>query len=247
MTVQDCAPSRFPRIAACGDSALVVELSDQIEEATNRRVVALADDLAAQPIEGVVETVPTYRSLLVVYDPAVVRGRALEKLLQMRLANITSPNGSARRIVVPVTYGGPVGMDLNELADMKNTSADALIAMHAAAEFRVYMIGFAPGFAYLGGLPDILHTPRLAVPRQRIEAGAIGIGGRQASINSVAGPSGWRFIGRTSLKLFDPTRDEPFLLRAGDRVRFRPVQADEASALDRMSAEGTLTAEWEGP
>ncbi|MCM2435868.1 5-oxoprolinase subunit PxpB [Agrobacterium rosae] len=247
MTVHDCAPSRFPRIAACGDSALVVELSDQIEEVTNRRIVALADDLISQPIEGVVETVPTYRSLLIVYDPALVRGHALEKLLHARLANITSSNRSARRIVVPVVYGGPVGMDLNELADMKQMSAEALIDLHATAEYRVYMIGFAPGFAYLGGLPDVLHTPRLAVPRQKIEASAIGIGGRQASINSVAGPSGWRFIGRTPLKLFDSTREQPFLLRAGDRVRFRPVQADEAAALDRASAQGTLTAEWEGP
>jgi KipI family sensor histidine kinase inhibitor len=136
-------------------------------------------------------------------------------------------------------------MDLDELADMKRMSAEALIALHASVEYRVYMIGFAPGFAYLGGLPEVLHTPRLAVPRQRIDASAIGIGGKQASINSVPGPSGWRFIGRTPLKLFDPARDEPFLLRAGDRVRFRPVQANEAAALDAAAADGTLAAEWE--
>lgn len=245
MTLQDCAPQHFPRIAACGDSALVIELSDQIDEETNMRVVALADNLAAEPIEGVVETVPTYRSLLVVYDPTLVRGSLLAKLLQARLVEISSAGGAQRRIVVPVLYGGPVGMDLNELADMKQMGADALTAVHAAAEYRVYMIGFAPGFAYLGGLPDILHTPRLAVPRQRIEASAIGIGGKQASINSVPGPSGWRFIGRTPLKLFDPARDDPFLLRAGDRVRFRPVEVAEAAALDAASARGALAAEWE--
>jgi KipI family sensor histidine kinase inhibitor len=100
------------------------------------------------------------------------------------------------------------------------------------------MIGFAPGFAYLGGLPEILHTPRLANPRQRIEASAIGIGGKQASINSVPGPSGWRFIGRTPLKLFDPARKDPFLLRAGDRVRFRPIEAAEAAELDAAVAAG---------
>ncbi|WP_332305014.1 5-oxoprolinase subunit PxpB [Rhizobium sp. GR12] len=245
MTVHDRGPQRFPRIAACGDSALVIELSDQIDEETNIRVVALADDLAAKPIEGVVETVPTYRSLLVVYDPALVRGALLARLLQARLAEVSLANRAQRRIVVPVIYGGPVGMDLDELADMKQMGADALIALHAAAEYRVYMIGFAPGFAYLGGLPDILHTPRLAVPRQRIEASAIGIGGKQASINSVPGPSGWRFIGRTPLRLFDPAREDPFLLRAGDRVRFRPVGADEAAALDAASVQGTLAAEWE--
>jgi KipI family sensor histidine kinase inhibitor len=245
MTVLDCAPSRFPRIAECGDSALVVELSDQIEEATNMRVVALADNLAGRPIGGIVETVPTYRSLLVVYDPVLVRGRRLAELLRERLTEAAPAGFSARRLVVPVVYGGPVGMNLDELADMKQMSAAALIALHASAQYRVYMIGFAPGFAYLGGLPDILHTPRLAVPRQRIEAGAIGIGGKQASINSVPGPSGWRFIGRTPLKLFDPARKEPFLLRAGDQVCFRPVQADEAAELDAASAAGNLAAEWE--
>jgi KipI family sensor histidine kinase inhibitor len=247
MTERDPAPRRFPVIAACGDSALVIELSDQIDEETNRRVVALADSLAAKAIDGIVETVPTYRSLLVVYDPALVRGQQLAPLLLERLADISSANVAQRRIVVPVVYGGPVGMDLDELAEMKQMSSDALIALHSAAEYRVYMIGFAPGFAYLGGLPEVLHTPRLAVPRQRIEASAIGIGGKQASINSVPGPSGWRFIGRTPLKLFDPAREDAFLLRAGDRVRFRPVEADEAAALDAASSQGTLAAEWESP
>jgi KipI family sensor histidine kinase inhibitor len=245
MTVLDSAPSRFPRIAACGDSALVIELSDQIDEQTSMRVVSFAQNLAGLPIDGVVETVPTYRSLLVIYDPTRVRGRRLAELLHERLAEALAAGGTARRIVVPVVYGGTVGMDLDELADLKQMSSEALIALHASAQYRVYMIGFAPGFAYLGGLPEILHTPRIAVPRQRIEAGAIGIGGKQASINSVPGPSGWRFVGRTPLKLFDPTRSEPFLLRAGDKVRFRPVHADEAAELDAASIAGSLKAEWE--
>lgn len=247
MTVRDCVPQHFPRIAACGDHALAVELSENIDEAVNGRVVALADDLAAQPLEGVIETVPTYRSLLVVYDPLQVRGALLADQLRARLAQLASMTNPSRRITVPVVYGGAVGMDLDELADMKQMSAEALIALHASVEYRVYMIGFAPGFAYLGGLPDRLHTPRLAVPRQRIEASAIGIGGRQASINSVPGPSGWRFIGRTPLKPFDPARKDPFLLRAGDRVRFRPIQADEAAALAAAAAEGTLRTEWDSP
>lgn len=102
---------------------------------------------------------------------------------------------------MPVIYGGDVGLDLTEMAEMKEMSVADLIATHGSADYRVYMIGFAPGFAYLGGLPEKLHTPRLAVPRQRIEASAIGIGGKQASINSVPGPSGWRFIGRTPIKV----------------------------------------------
>jgi KipI family sensor histidine kinase inhibitor len=154
---------------------------------------------------------------------------------------------TARRITVPVLYGEEVGIDLDELADMKQMSREELIALHASADYRVYMIGFAPGFSYLGGLPRQLHTPRLAVPRQRIDASAIGIGGKQASINSVPGPSGWRFIGRTPLKLFDPSRPQPFLLRAGDRVRFRPVGADEAESLDAAISRGEAVEEWEAP
>jgi inhibitor of KinA len=228
----------FPRILACGDSALSVELSDTIDEAVSERVIALARSLSDAPIEGVEELVPTYRSLMVVYDPAIIRGLNLAPALQQRLDVLTVGNGRSQRFDVPVVYGGAVGMDLQDLADMKGMTVSQLIELHSSVEYRVYMIGFAPGFAYLGGLPESLHTPRLATPRQRIEASAIGIGGKQASINSVPGPSGWRFIGRTPLRLFDPVRPQPFLLGAGDRLRFRPVSEDEAVRLDRLVAAG---------
>jgi KipI family sensor histidine kinase inhibitor len=232
-----------PRILACGDSALSVELSDEIDEAVNTRVIALAKDLASNPLAGISETVPTYRSLMVVYDPCIVRGQTLALDLRKRLQELPVGEHTARHFRLPVLYGGPVGMDLEELAAMKDMTPAALVSIHARAEYRVYMIGFAPGFAYLGGLPEILHTPRLANPRQRIEASAIGIGGKQASINSVPGPSGWRFIGRTPLKLFDPARKDPFLLRAGDRVRFRPIEATEAAELDAAVAAGKTIVE----
>ncbi len=247
MAIMQSVHSKHPRIIACGDSALVVELADQIDEETNKRVIALADMLATQPIAGVIETVPTYRSLLVTYDPIVIRGKRLSALLETLLGQLSAGVADARRIIVPVLYGHDVGIDLDELALMKQMSREELIALHTSADYRVYMIGFAPGFSYLGGLPQPLHTPRLAVPRQRIEASAIGIGGKQASINSVPGPSGWRFIGRTPLKLFDPTRPEPFLLRAGDRVRFRPIDLDEAESLDAAIRQGEPVEEWETP
>lgn len=247
MAIMQSVLSKHPRIIACGDSALVVELADQIDEETNKRVIALADMLATQPIAGVIETVPTYRSLLVTYDPIVIRGKRLSAFLETLLGQLSVGVADARRITVPVLYGHDVGIDLDELALMKQMSREELITLHTSADYRVYMIGFAPGFSYLGGLPLPLHTPRLAVPRQRIEASAIGIGGKQASINSVPGPSGWRFIGRTPLKLFDPTRPEPFLLRAGDRVRFRPIDLDEAESLDAAIRQGEPVEEWETP
>lgn len=231
-------PVTYPRIVACGDSALSIELSDEIDEDVNARVVALAADLAERPIDAVLETVPTYRSLLVLYDPSIRRAKMLRPELEVRLRAATPGQRAGRRFVVPVVYGGEAGLDLQELAEMKGLSTEEIVTTHANADYRVYMIGFAPGFAYLGGLPEVLHTPRLATPRQRVEAGAIGIGGRQASINSVPGPSGWRYIGRTPWRLFDPSRSEPFLLRAGDRVRFRPIGPEEAGELDAASAAG---------
>ncbi|MET0259130.1 MAG: 5-oxoprolinase subunit PxpB [Methylobacterium sp.] len=229
---------RFPRILACGDSALSVELADTIDEDVNARVIALAQDLETDPIPGVEDLVPTYRALLVHYDPAMLRGADLAQGLARRMDGLTPTVGGGRQVVVPVVYGGAAGLDLDDLAEMKGMSAEALVALHAGADYRVHMIGFAPGFAYLGGLPERLHTPRLAVPRQHVEAGSIGIGGQQASVNSVAGPSGWRFIGRTPLRLFDPTREDPCLLRPGDRIRFRPIGPDEGAALERAVAKG---------
>jgi inhibitor of KinA len=228
----------FPRILACGDTALSVELADTIDEAVSERVIAFAQSLADAPVDGVAELVPTYRSLTVFYDPETVRGRSLEVVLRQRLDSLVMGDVRARHFDVPVVYGGAVGIDLQELADMKGLTIPQLIELHSSAEYRVYMIGFAPGFAYLGGLPEILHTPRLATPRQRIEASAIGIGGKQASINSVPGPSGWRFLGRTPLRLFDPARPQPFLLKAGDRISFRPVSEEEAVDIDRAVAAG---------
>lgn len=247
MAMMQSVHPNYPRIIACGDSALVVEFSDQIDEETNERVIALADMLATRPMTGVIETVPTYRSLLVAYDPIIIRGKTLSSSIATLLGQLSLGSATARRITVPVLYGEKVGIDLDELADMKHMSREELIALHASADYRVYMIGFAPGFSYLGGLPQQLHTPRLAVPRQRIEASAIGIGGKQASINSVPGPSGWRFIGRTPLKLFDLSRPQPFLLRAGDHVRFRPVDADEAESLDAAVSRGEAVEEWVAP
>ena len=227
-----------PRILACGDTAVTLELSDRIDAAINSKVIALAADLAAEPPAGVRETIPTYRSLTVVYDPRVIAGSTLSAELLRRVDTVPVGESAGRVLLIPVTYGGPVGSDLDALAELKEMSSADLIELHASAEYRVYMIGFAPGFAYLGGLPARLHTPRLAKPRQRIEAGAIGIGGGQANITSVPGPSGWRYIGRTPVRLFDPGRPNPFLLRAGDRIRFRRIDDAEAHDLDKRVAAG---------
>lgn len=232
-----------PRVLCAGDQALAVEFSSRIDAAVNARVIALAKSLADEPLPGVRETVPSYRSLLVCYDPEAVRGAALAEAVQRRAAAISDAASASRLWRVPLLFGGSAGLDLEDLARMKSLSVEELIALFVSPEYRVYMIGFAPGFAYLGGLPELLHTPRLPTPRQRLEAGAVGIGGEQANINSVAGPSGWRFVGRTPLRLFDPGRSEPFLFAAGDAVRFVPVSPADAAELDAAVAAGETIVE----
>lgn len=227
-----------PKILSCGDAALTLQFGDTIDAESNARVIALAARLERMALPGLIDIVPTYRSLLLRYDPEHLPGARLEALLADLPEETGVDDVPGRLWTVPCLYGGDVGQDLDELARMKGLSPDEVVALHSGAEYRIYMIGFAPGFAYLGGLPQVLHTPRLPKPRQNIPAGAIGIGGQQGNINSVAGPSGWRFIGWTPLRSFDPARPEPFLFRAGDRIRFRPVDAAEAETLAARVAAG---------
>ncbi|MDH6234591.1 KipI family sensor histidine kinase inhibitor [Mesorhizobium soli] len=233
----------IPTFLPCGDSALVIELGDRIDADVNARVISLAAAVEAAAIPGVVEIVPSYRSVLVRYDPEIIRGRELEERLADLSEHLEVSGAQARSWNIPVVYGGEVGQDLEEIAAMKGLSPEELIALHAGGEYRVFMIGFAPGFAYLGGLPAILHTPRLQKPRQSVPAGAIGIGGQQGSVNSVAGPSGWRFIGWTPIRVFDPARKIPFLLQAGDRVSFVPIDPETGERLAARAAAGETVIE----
>ncbi|MDH2328120.1 5-oxoprolinase subunit PxpB [Cereibacter sp. SYSU M97828] len=231
--------TQAPTILPSGDRALTFRIAEGIDAAANAEVIALAAALDAAGIDGVTERVPTYGSLLVCYDPERIRGAALERRLIDLHAALDVRAQPARLWRVPVHYGGEAGLDLETLAEEKRMSPEALVALHHGAEYRVFMIGFAPGFTYLGGLPEPLHTPRLRVPRQFIPAGAIGIGGRQASVNSVAGPSGWRFIGGTPVRPFDPKRRDPVLFAAGDRILFEPIDAATFDRLARRAAEGS--------
>jgi KipI family sensor histidine kinase inhibitor len=227
-----------PTVLPCGDQALSFQLGDRIDATTNARVIALARAAEDAAIPGILDLVPTYRALLVRYDPEIIRGAAVETVLHALHAGLDDTPAPGRLWHVPVLYGGEVGQDLDDLARLKGMTPAEVIALHSGAEYRVYMIGFAPGFAYLGGLPEVLHTPRLATPRQLVAAGAIGIGGAQASVNSVPSPSGWRYIGWTPLRLFDLRRENPFLFAAGDRVRFCPVDAKSAANLARRIEAG---------
>jgi KipI family sensor histidine kinase inhibitor len=180
---------------------------------------------AAHP--GIVETVPTYRSLIVHYDPRLLPPAELESIARRAdeaLAQVTLP--LSRVIEVPTLYGGESGPDLADVAAHAGLSADDAVAAHTGADYLVYMIGFMPGFPYLGGLSPRLGMPRLGTPRTRVPAGSVGIAGHQTGIYPTASPGGWRLIGRTPLRLFDVARTPPAILQAGDYVRFVSVTAD---------------------
>jgi len=212
----------YPRIRPVGETAFTIEFGDRVDADLNRRVHALDALLEDAPLAGIVERVPTYRSLLIVFDPLNTDSVALQAEL-LRLAGgdlAQSPVTPGHLIDIPVRYGGSDGPDLDDVATHCGLTPADVIAQHAAVTYQVAMLGFAPGFAYLLGLPPTLATPRLATPRLRVPPGSVGIAGSQTGIYALSTPGGWRIIGRTPLQLFDPNREEPFLVEAGDRVRF---------------------------
>jgi len=236
----------LPRLLDAGDGGLAVEFGDDIDDAVNQRVVALGAAVEALGLAGLNEIVPTYRSLLLIFDPLVLppdRLRAEIGALETPAPQPEAPPGPIWR--VPVLYGGEHGVDLDEVAALHDLSSAEVIALHSGATYRVHMIGFAPGFAYLGGLPKALHTSRRTDPRPKTPPRSISIGGRQAAVAPpLATPSGWRLLGQTPVRSYDPTRnDRPFLFAAGDRIRFAPISAGEYERLHRAAEAGEIVAE----
>lgn len=234
------------RFLPAGDAGLTVELGNVVAPELNAEVLRLDATIAAAAIDGIIAVVPTYRSLLVQYDPAVIDHDTLVARLSALDWHRATADIAGRRLIVPVAYGGEHGIDLDEIARRHDITTEEAIRLHSGGDYRVYMIGFAPGFAYLGGLPEKLHTPRRPDPRPRTPAGTVSIGGMQAAIASLAFPSGWHLLGRTPLRGFDPRRDDPFLFRAGDRIRFTRITHAEFDRLDALAEAGTLGAEIEG-
>ena len=232
-----------PRILPSGDSAITVEFSRDIDDGANQRVLALDRTLANEPVPGVTETVPTYRSLLVHYDPLLVDFDTLrEKLLA--LANLpVPPTIKTRRWRIPVVYGGEHGIDLEDVAKTLKTMPDDIVARHVRGDYRVAMIGFTPGWSYLSGLDNSLHMPRRQNPRLLTPAGTISIGGVQTGVQCLAGPSGWHLLGRTAVRTYQLHRDPIFLLEPGDHVTFSPVDAKTFAEQDRAAEGGEIVAE----
>jgi KipI family sensor histidine kinase inhibitor len=220
-----------------------VEFGHFIDLQTNRRVLGLDRVLMQEKIDGVSETVPTYRSLLVHYDPTRIGFAALSKRILSLAESGAVEARTVRRWRVPVVYGGACGIDLDDVARAHDISTGELIARHSAGDYLVAMIGFTPGFAYLSGLDPSLATPRRASPRAHTPAGTISIGGVQACVQCLAAPSGWHLLGRTPIRTFLPRRDPVFLMEPGDAVTFEAIKASEFERLDRAAERGESVAE----
>jgi KipI family sensor histidine kinase inhibitor len=232
-----------PRLLPSGDSAITVEFSRHIDDAANQRVLALDRTLAEVPLPGVTETVPTYRSLLVHYDPGKIDFATLgEKLLALAQRPVSAA-AKTRRWRVPVAYGGENGNDLEDVAKRLNTTPDDIVARHVAGHYRVAMIGFTPGWSYLSGLDKFLHMPRRENPRLLTPAGTVSVGGVQTGIQCLAGPSGWHLLGRTPVRTYQMHREPIFLLEPGDHVTFFAIDAKTFAEQDRAAEAGAIIAE----
>ncbi len=211
-----------------GDSALTIEFANEISSEVNEKVRLSEEKIKRENIYGITEIVPTYRSLTIYYNPFRLSYEALLEHLQTIDFNSSKSHKNKKKIIsVPVLYGGDSGPDLNNVADYCKLSIDEIIKIHSKNEYLIYMLGFMPGFPYLGGLDARLFVPRLPKPRLSIAGGSVGIGGEQTGIYPLKSPGGWQIIGRTPLKLFDINSDNPFLFKAGDYIKFVPISEDE--------------------
>jgi inhibitor of KinA len=219
------------------DQTLLVSFGEQISFEAHLQVRALVASLTEEPIAAALNLHPAYCSLLIKFDlrrttHEDIEREVLERMRRARPTALTPP----RQVEIPVCYGGDFGPDLERLAGLQCLSPEDLIRIHAQTLYTVYFLGFVPGFAYLGVVPDAIAAPRLASPRQRVEAGSVGIAGRQTGIYPCAVPGGWQLIGRTPLAMFRADREPMSVLACGDEVKFRPIQRDEYVQIERSGA-----------
>ncbi len=211
-----------------GDTGVLVEYGDAISPEINIKVRTMAMAVAEEKPVGIVEVIPTYRSLLIVYDPLSTDLQTLEVALWALESRLDQVEILPPKIVeIPVGYGGDLGPDIEFVAQIHHLTVEDVIKIHSRVAYQIYMIGFTPGFPFLGGLPEELHTPRLETPRPLVPAGSVGIANNQTGIYPIESPGGWRLIGRTPLSLFSPWKEAPFLYCAGDMIKFVPISEEE--------------------
>ena len=230
------------KIMPAGDRGMVAEFGNVISIQINDQVQQLKKCLSNEQIQGVLELQPTFRSLMIYYDPLKISYEELEKRVRILGSAETLKNHKKKRILkIPCCYGARFGLDLRDMEKHTGLDRDEIIAIHSSVDYRIYMMGFLPGFVYLGGLDSRIEMPRLSTPRVKIPAGAVGIGGNQTGVYPVASPGGWRLIGGTPVEFYDAGRQEPILRRAGEYIRFVPVSLDDYYDIRRMIVKGEYT------
>lgn len=216
------------KLLTAGDSSILLQFGNTIDPAINRKIAATVQLMREQHINGVTDVIPAFCSLLINYDPRVISYEQIKRRMEA-LVKIDVTAGDTRKRVfeIPVCYGGEYGPDIQNIADHAGMSVEEVIQIHTSRDYLIYMLGFLPGFTYLGGLDERIHTPRLANPRIRIPAGSVGIGGSQTGIYPMDSPGGWQLMGLTPVKTYDPDREVPILVEAGDYIRFVAIDEDE--------------------
>jgi inhibitor of KinA len=221
-----------PVCRLAGDTGFLVEFGDGIDPKVNAKVRTMARALENDPQPGIREVIPTYRSLLFIYDPALTDPDRLFQVVQHLNDTRAALDAEAVKVVeIPVCYGEEFGPDIGNVQTASGLTQEQVIQVHAAPEYLIYMVGFTPGFAFLGGLDERLFTPRLNTPRMHVPKGSVGIANNQTGMYPIASPGGWQIIGRTPLNLFAPEKKDPFLYRAGDKIKFVPISESEYNQL----------------
>lgn len=227
------------RILTAGDSSLLIEFGKIISPDINRKIAATVQLIKAQQTPGVVDIIPAFCSLLINYDPRVISYEEIRDRMQTILKIDVKADAARKKIYeIPVCYGGEFGPDLDNIAQHAGLSPEEVIQIHSSRDYLIYMLGFLPGFCYLGGLDERIHTPRLANPRLKISAGSVGIGGSQTGIYPLDSPGGWQLMGMTPVKTYDPQREVPILVEAGDYIRFIPIDKDEFYRIKELVQSG---------
>ena len=228
------SPGEGARFQFASDQSLLVSFGQEITLHAHEQVMKLLRLLQLEPVAGIRNLHPAYCSLLVKFDALRMRHDELEAVLRQYLDRLEEVNlPESRQVEIPVCYGGEFGPDLADVCSIHGMTPAQAIELHASAEYLVYFLGFVPGFAYLGELPEALATPRLAVPRRRVPAGSVGIAGNQTGVYPFSTPGGWRLIGRTPVAMFRDEREGLSLLSIGDRVRFAPISEERFGALEK--------------
>lgn len=231
-------------IFPAGDQALVVEFGKNIDEETNDKVHALSDYLKEHHIKGIRETLPTYRSLMVFYDSSEVDFFKLSKVIwHYKPFKNKNDKKIRRKLLVPCCYGGNYGPDLKEMSNILGMGQEEIIRIHEKADYKIYMLGFLPGFVYLGGLDEKISVPRLDTPRISIPARSVGIGGNQTGVYPISSPGGWRLIGSTPLDFYNPKNEPPILCSAGEYIGFVSINETEYDAIRNDIASGAFRPE----